>query len=108
MPMSSTTPASLPLHWTLVLVDVLGEAFRWTRSAMQGPSGGCPAFSQAHRAQRWVCKPPLGKSAISKTPSSFNCALLLGARNKRGAVVSNTTPRKTPNQLSPVGIHHEQ
>lgn len=44
MPMAPATPASLPLHWTLVLVDVLGGTFRWTRSAMQVPIGGMPRF----------------------------------------------------------------
>lgn len=44
MPISSTTPASFPLYWMLVLVDVLGGAFRWTRSAMQVSIGGMPRF----------------------------------------------------------------
>lgn len=46
MPISSTTPASFPLHWTLVLVDVLGGAFRWTPLAMPAAIRGMPRFLQ--------------------------------------------------------------
>lgn len=40
MPMSSTTPTSFPLHWMLVLVDVLGGAFLVAVVAI----GGMPRF----------------------------------------------------------------
>jgi len=91
MPISSTTPASLPLYWTLVLVDVLGGVFRWPQPAMRGHRGDAPLSLNPIGRSGGACKSPVMKSVISNTPSGFNCALSLGARNKRGAMVSNTT-----------------